>query len=247
MEFELLNNEKNVGQLNLDPRTKIIILIILTFIIFAHAPFYITFIVVLIPFFCLFFSNNKKIAIFYIGTFILSSFAMIYLIPITTGALNSLIIIFSNIICRMLPGILMGYYLITTTKVSEFVSSMEKINMPQYIIIPISVIFRYFPTLYDEIKSISDAMKMRGIGLNFNSLKSPLNLLEYIFVPILVNAVKTSDDLSAASLTRGLSNPKKRTNICTTEIRAIDIIFILVSFIGLALYILYKWGGISLA
>lgn len=245
MEFKL--NKTNDYILKLDPVTKIIILAILSFIVFANAPLSVTIILVLIPFICLLLSKHEKMAITYIILYIIAKYSMIYLIPDTHGALNTLIIIFSNITCRILPGAIMAYYVITTTKVSEFIASMERINIPDTIIIPFSVIFRYFPTLFDEIKAIRDAMKMRGIGINLNSVKSPLTLLEYLFVPILINAVKTSDELSAASLTRGLSNPKKRTNICETGIRFIDIILIIISLLGLAIYLLYEFGGLKIA
>jgi energy-coupling factor transport system permease protein len=96
----------------------------------------------------------------------------------------------TNLLVRMMPGIVMGYYLIVTTTVSEFLASMEKTRIPEIIAIPISVLFRFFPTLIEEIRAIMDAMRMRGIGLNLRTFKSPLIVLEYIMVPLLINAVK---------------------------------------------------------
>lgn len=244
MDLRLFNNQINNGILILDPRTKIIILAILSFLVFANAPVYVTFILVSIPFFCLLLSNHSKIAIAYILIYILSTLLMIYVVPITSGILTFLIVAFINVSSRMLPIFIMAVYTVITTKVSEFVAALERNNIPKSIIIPFSVIFRYVPTLFDEIKSINDAMKMKGIGLNFNSLKSPLVLLEYFFVPILISAVKTSDELSAASLTRGLSNPKKRTNICQVGFSTIDVLLILISLIGLFIYFFYEFGWI---
>ncbi|MCC7554147.1 MAG: energy-coupling factor transporter transmembrane protein EcfT [Methanobacteriaceae archaeon] len=245
--MELLTNKSYNSNINIDPRTKILVLIILSFIVFSDAPLYSTLILISIPFFCLFISNHKKAAIIYLILFIFAQISLIYLVPITHGALNTISLTFGNLIARMAPSILMGYYVISTTRVSEFVASMEEIKVPKSIIIPLSVIFRYFPTLFDEIKSIRDAMKMKGIGLNFDSLKSPVTLMEYFFVPVLINAVKTSDELSAASLTRGLSSPKQRTNIAKVGFTYLDIILIFLSLLGLAFYLLYSFGGITIA
>ena len=44
-----------LGQFKLDPRTKIIILVIISFMVFNEAPIYVSGILVLIPFICLFF------------------------------------------------------------------------------------------------------------------------------------------------------------------------------------------------
>lgn len=76
---------------------------------------------------------------------------------------------------------------------------------------------------------------------------SPLKLLEYVFVPVLINAVKTGEELSVASLTRGLSNPVSRTNICKIGFGFSDALIWLVSIIGLIAFILYLIGGISIA
>ena len=120
---------------------------------------------------------------------------------------------------------------------------MEKSNVPKDIIIPLSVVFRYIPSIIEEIKSITNAMKMRGFGLTVKSFKNPLKLIEFYMVPILISAVKTSDELSAASLTRGLSNPKKRTHLVDTEFSKLDYSLLLISVIGFLIYVFYFIGG----
>lgn len=147
----------------------------------------------------------------------------------------------------MLPVLMMGYYTVTTTKVSEFIVSMEKSNIPKEVTIPLSVIFRYIPSVYEEIKSITNVMKMRGFGLNVKSLKNPLKLVEFYMIPILVSAIKTADELSAASLTRGLSNPEPRTHFMEVKLNKIDYTLLTVSLIGLGVYVYYFLGGVFFA
>ena len=211
---------------SIDSRTKIIILVILSFMVFNDAPFYVSGILVLIPFLCLFLSGYKKTALVYILVYAIAKFLQIYILPTATGILAVLLIAFSYTATRMLPILMMGYYTVSTTKVSEFIASMEKSNVPKDIIIPISVIFRYIPSVYEEIRSITDAMKMRVFGLTFKSLKSPLKLIEFYMIPILISAVKTADELSAASLTRGLSNPQNRTHLISVSFNKFDYLFI---------------------
>ena len=226
----------------LDPRTKIIILILISFMVFNEVPLYISGILVLIPFICLFFSNRMKLALSYIAKYI-----QIYLLPTATGIIAILMIMFSYTTTRMLPILMMGYYTVTTTKVSEFIASMEKSNIPKEVTIPLSVIFRYIPSVYEEIKSITNAMKMRGFGLNVKSLKNPLKLVEFYMIPILVSAIKTADELSAASLTRGLSNPEARTHFMEVKLNKIDYALLAVSLIGLGVYVYYFLGGVFIA
>lgn len=232
---------------NLDPRSKIIILAILSFMVFNDVSLYISSILVLIPCICLFFSNHKKSAMIYIVVYVLAKFIQISILPTATGFVAIILITFSYTTTRMLPILMMGYYTISTTKVSEFIASMEKSNIPRDIIIPVSVVFRYIPSVLEEIKSITNAMKMRGFGLNIKSLKNPLKLIEFYMIPILISAVKTADELSAASLTRGLSNPEPRTHLLEVKLTNLDYALLAVTLFGFGIYVYNLFGGVLIA
>lgn len=235
------------GNFNLDPRTKIVILAILSFMVFNDVSLYISGILVLIPFICLFFTSHRKAALVYIAVYVLAKYVQIAILPNATGLVAIVLITFSYTASRMLPILMMGYYTITTTKVSEFIASMEKSNVPRNIIIPVSVVFRYIPSVYEEIRSITNAMKMRGFGLNFKSLKNPLKLIEFYMIPILISAVKTADELSAASLTRGLSNPEPRTHLLEVGLVKMDYALLAITFIGFGIYACNFFGGVLIA
>ena len=53
--------------------------------------------------------------------------------------------------------------MISSTSVSEFIGAMERMHITEKIVIPMSVIFRFFPTISEEYQAIRDAMKMRNI------------------------------------------------------------------------------------
>ena len=52
------------------------------------------------------------------------------------------------------PGIMTGAYLISSTSVSEFIGAMERMHITEKIVIPMSVIFRFFPTISEEYQAI---------------------------------------------------------------------------------------------
>ena len=140
-----------------------------------------------------------------------------------------------GIVLRFLPGILTGMYVVSTTTVSEFICAMEKMHMPQCITIPLSVMFRFFPTVMEEAGSINKAMAMRDI--KFGGTKA-LQMIEYRMIPMMTCSVKIGQELSAASLTRGLGGPGKRTNICKIGFGFWDVLVIIGLFSGLAFSIL---------
>ena len=108
-----------------------------------------------------------------------------------------------------------------------------RMRLSEKIIIPLSVMFRFFPTVMDEAASINAAMKMRGIHIGGRNAGK---MLEYRLVPLMTCCVKIGEELSAAALTRGLGGEVRRTNICKIGFHVQDYILL---GIGLIPYILW--------
>lgn len=221
----------------LDPRTKLLMLIMITTLMFSTSNEgimnYVKPLLSIMPFLLLLAEKQWKTAVkyllLYIVCFALERLALMRL----NGMLSFLLMAFTSVMTRFAPGIMMGAYLVESTSVSEFIAAMERMHVSEKIVIPLSVIFRFIPTMQEEYRAISDAMKMRGIRFGG---KKPLLALEYRLVPFMVSVVKIGDELSAAALTRGLGSPCKRTNICRIGFHIQDIFFIVLC---LACFILF--------
>lgn len=212
----------------LDPRTKILLLIAINGIMVGGDTEGMALIVRplagLVPFLLLLSEGRRSLAWTYLVLFVPAMLVETFLIPLTGGIANFLVIVVSALFARMLPSLAMGYYAVTTTTVSEFVASMERLHVPRSIIIPLSVMFRFFPTVLAEERAISDSMRMRGIA-GGSAWRNPVGMLEHRAVPLMICVVKIGEELSAAALTRGLGNPVKRTNICEIGFRWYDAVF----------------------
>ena len=236
------NHMKSVrpkGGLTLDPRTKIILLLIANIPAFTSDDWYVLTLTALIPISLFAFKKRYKLAVVGIIAYAAGLWIDTFIADQLTGVASIIVVMISGMICRMLPGLLMGYYLLSTTTVSEFIAAMERIHMPKAIIIPFAVMFRFFPTIKEESSAITDAMRMRDIS--FGKTRGGLiSLIEYRMVPLLISCVKIGDELSSSALTRGLGSPIKRTNICKIGFHIIDVGYILVA---VATMILFVRGG----
>lgn len=141
---------------------------------------------------------------------------------------------------RFAPSIMMGSFFIASTSVSDFIAAMKRMHSSEKIIIPMSVIFRFFPTIGEENAAISDAMRMRGIRF---CGKHPGKMLEYRLIPLMISVVRIGDELSAAALTRGLGAPVRRTDICKIGFHAQDVLMIAICAAGFALTLGSRWLG----
>lgn len=133
----------------------------------------------------------------------------------------------TGIILRMLPGYLMAYYTYSSTSMSDLVESLRRIRLPDELIIPISVMFRFFGSISEDYNSVSIAMRMHDLTLKKHIL-SPLKYMELKLVPLLMVSIKTADDVAVSAMTRGLVVGGERSSLSKTEIRTIDWILILI-------------------
>lgn len=210
----------------LDPRSKLLLLVLLNMVMLGGgiqgAEFYARIILALIPLILVVSAKLYRAGIFYTVILMCAFIGEGIIVQHTAGYVNLIFLFISGIISRFVPGFVLGYYVVRTTTVSEFIAAMEKLHMARKLVIPLSVMFRYFPTIAEENKSIAMAMKMRGISLKGSN---PISFLEYRLVPIMMSTVRIGDELSAASLTKGLDSTAKRTNICKIGFHVQDFFF----------------------
>ena len=143
------------------------------------------------------------------------------------------------IFTQMLPGLAMFDVLLSSTTVSEFIGAMDGFHISKKFSVPVSVMFRFFPTIREEYGMIRDALRLRGVG----GLGHPLEMLEYRMVPLLTELMQVGNELSASAMTRGLDTPGKRSNVCPMGFRVQDIVVFLLCVAVIALFIFAKVTG----
>lgn len=223
----------------LDPRAKFLLLLTMSIFVLGGAGGRIT--AYMLPIFCavpavaLLSAKQFKSAGMYILLFSTGALLAEFCSDRTYGLVNFLIMATVGILLRFLPCMMMGSYVISTTTVSEFTAAMLRMRLSEKIIIPLSVMFRFFPTVLDEFRFINAAMKMRGIRFGHVGFA---RLIEYRMVPLMTCCAKIGEELSAAALTRGLGGQVKRTNICEIGFRAQDYVVLLLCVIPYAVLVL---------
>jgi len=221
---------------HLDPRTKLLLMAVVSTaeFLYGHALFMIA--VAIIPTILLISNKQYRTGI---------GFCILFLVALTVKEkqafihfnmlLNMIVVFLVGVVLRLSPTFAMGSYLIRSTKASEFISAMGRMHVSRKITIPISVLFRFLPTMGEEARAIKDAMRMREIRFGTKKFwRNPVALIEYRFVPLMISVVKIGEELSAAALSRGLDNPVKRTNITKIGFTGYDMITLSVSIALLA-------------
>ncbi|MGL6198915.1 MAG: energy-coupling factor transporter transmembrane component T [Lachnospiraceae bacterium] len=213
---------------NFDPRAKIIMLI-LCILTATMAPSlsYECFLIALIAVVGML--NGKMRYALFSGLF----FALFYCFTIFylsagNGMAHTMFIAWMGLFYKVYPCGMLAGIILSTTKVNEFLSAMNKAHISKKVVIPLAVMLRYIPTIREDWKYIKDAMRLRDISLSLKGfVTNPAMTLECLYVPLLTAASKAADELSIASITRGIENPEQRTCLVRINLQFMDILFVL--------------------
>lgn len=205
------------GWFPLDPRTKLIALLVVNYLAFGRGSLLAPMLAFVWASFLL--TNAMTLSVWI--RYVLSVPAMAILALWVPGVIDHPIILIIGVIAywfaRFTISIGMAYYVVKTTKVSEFIAALRSWRIPQVLVVPIAVMLRFIPTVIHELQAIVDAMRLRGVvGNGWQMATHPIQTAEYVVVPLLATTTRISDDLTASSMLRGLGRNGVRT--CVTPI-----------------------------
>lgn len=227
-------------QLYLDPRTKIVLCLVVSFIMLESTTSLVVnalqIALAALPLIFLLMLGKHKMAVYYLCAYVFASLVPQLLVPLLPDIINLLFTGMIALMTQILPGMMMAYFLIVSTSVSEFVTAMDRMHVPKSISVPMSVLFRFFPTIAEEYGHVRDAMRMREVG----NLRQPMAMLEYRMVPFMTSIVSIGNDLAASALTRGLSAPVRRTNVCPIGFTWRDGLALVLTGGCIAIFLIYR-------
>ena len=142
---------------------------------------------------------------------------------------DSVMSFFAVFFPRLMAAGLVLCTLIGRDEASRTIAALRKCHVPEGLIMICSVVFRFFPTLSEDMKLMNQSIETRGA---FSSALQKLRALpEYIeihTVPMALRVIRIAEALSASAETRGIDLKRKRCSYISVGFGAWDIIFIFV-------------------
>ncbi len=248
----------------LDPRNKILIMILLMVAIFWNVgtlrfPLYIVlsiFIYILLRISGIsiktIFKSLKPMMFMMIFLFIINMFVyqegyVLFTIPFLNFTLYlDSITQTLFIIIRLALMLAVTTILTTTTKPLDmtyglewYMSPLKVIRFPAHeIAMTISIALRFIPTILEETERIIKAQKSRGVDLEEGKLKEKIGAIISLLIPLLISSFQRSEELSDAMEARGYNPSAKRTRYRVLKFKLSDLFAALITVILLTLVIL---------
>ena len=120
---------------------------------------------------------------------------------------------------RFFAGFGLALYVYRTTRIGQMKAALRAVHLPRVFVDALAVAFRVIPTVGSEAVAIREAMEMRGVDLGIcGVVRHPLVIAERFLVPLLSSIARVADDLAASSVVRGLGGPTRPTSL--TRLRA---------------------------
>lgn len=215
-------------QRQLDPRSKLLILVIMNLLATFAQDVWIEFAYVFLLALCMVYQRQYKIAI---GS--VAGYGAVYLLTVffvyLGGPVSIVMAAFMAFMRKVFP-IFMGAKLLIDSGSGRVICALQKIHLPKTLVVGLTVCLRFFPTITEEFRAIQDAMRIRGIPFTFkNCLFHPAATTEFVLVPMISRLSLVADELSCAALTRGIESTRERTSYYELKIGFADL-FVLALF-----------------
>ena len=245
----------------LDPRTKIISMILLLVCVFLPIG-YIGFGALLLLIFTL-----LKVAKVKVSSIFKSLkpmwFMMIFILIINMFLIQEgevLFVLFNRpfyvkaftqtlmIIIRLILMISVTSVLTATTKPLDltyglefFMTPLKVIKFPAHeIAMTISIALRFIPTILEETQKIMKAQASRGVDLQDGTLKEKIGAIISLIIPLFISAFQRSEELANAMEARGYNPSAKRTRYRILKFSKKDVYSLIISVLVLGMCIAFS-------
>ena len=150
-----------------------------------------------------------------------------------------------NIIFKTLNMVLIIPLGIFTTDVNDMVIGMVKMKIPYKIVFIFSSTLRFFPLLVEEIQSILEAQKLRGLALNKVSFKKKAIIYLNLAVSLILNSMAKTNQIEIVLQSKSFSGSSNRTYLHESSFNNFDYLTIsfLITFLMSVIFV-YFWYGI---
>ena len=126
---------------------------------------------------------------------------------------------------RFFAGFGLALYVYRTMRIGQMKAALRAVHLPRVFVDALAVAFRVIPTVGSEAVAIREAMEMRGVDLGIRGvLRHPLVIAERFLVPLLSSIARVADDLASSSVIRGLGGKARPTSLTRLRATAWDVL-----------------------
>ena len=151
-----------------------------------------------------------------------------------------------NVIFKTLTLVMVVPLAIFTTDVDNMIVGMVRAKIPYKLTFIFSATLRFFPVLFEEIQSIIEAQRLRGLGVEKMGPIQRVQVYSKVAVPLILGAMVKAQQLEVVLQAKAFTGNPDRTYLHESVLRPLDwAAIILFSAFFVVAAILYFWLGVG--
>lgn len=154
------------------------------------------------------------------------------------GSVSSFFGMWVLITRQFTPCMMMASVLLIDYTPTDLIAALQPLHLPKTFLVALAVVVRYIPTFKQEFGIIRESMRLRCIPY---SVRTPIRSFQYFLVPQLFRCAMLADEITAAGLTKGITNPSVRTAYQDLRMKWADWAMAAVLVMGTGVLVLWKY------
>lgn len=139
-----------------------------------------------------------------------------------------------------------GAHLLTTTSPSSLNAAVRFMRCPRALAVTMVVVVRFLPVVVAEVSAVVNAMRLRSLTSPAGIIRHPVLAVERFVVPVIAASLRSTEDLSAAAILRGLGARRKPTALHRPRFGRLDAAgLLLVAVLGIVGLVLPEVPGVA--
>lgn len=134
------------------------------------------------------------------------------------------------VIFRTLTLILVTPLVTFTTNLNELIVGLVRIRIPYKVAFVFSATLRFVPLLLEDIQTIIEAQRLRGLALERMNLLQRLRVYSRIAVPLILGAMTKSQQIDVVLASKAFSGNPDRTYLHESSLRTADYAVLVLCF-----------------
>jgi energy-coupling factor transport system permease protein len=164
-------------------------------------------------------------------------------IQLTTGGL----VFGASFVMKILIMMFGSVYVIGSTPMEEILAGLRRLGFPSAVGLMAMIVFRFMPTMLDEVETIKDAQRARGAGAQLDSGMGRKRKAKAVqgtiplFVPMIVSSMRRSDTLAMSMVSRGFGYAKHPTPMTTLTVSGTDAALSATLLVALVVVLIFRF------
>ena len=150
-----------------------------------------------------------------------------------------------NIVFKTLTMILVIPLAIFTTDVNQMTVGMVRAKIPYKIVFIFSSTLRFVPLLLEEVQSIIESQRLRGLNFEKMGLLKRARVYAKVAVPLILNSLSKSQKLEIVLQSKGFSGSSNRTYLHESALTTSDYL-LMISYISLFVIAISLYFGLGI-